>query len=51
MVQFYELEASKKKVFISFAAEKEEILINCDENRLKQVFINMIKNETSHKIT
>lgn len=44
MVQFFELEASKKNIFISFASQKEEILISCDENKLKQVFINLIKN-------
>lgn len=44
MVQFFELEASKKNIFISFASQKEEIIVSCDENKLKQVFINLIKN-------
>ncbi|WP_042346872.1 PAS domain-containing protein [Bacillus massiliigorillae] len=37
-------EAKKKKVQIHFHASEEEFLILCDENRLKQVFLNLVKN-------
>ncbi len=37
-------EAKKKKVEILVTSTEEEILILCDENRLKQVFLNLVKN-------
>ncbi|MEH6943621.1 PAS domain-containing protein [Bacillus sp. JJ722] len=37
-------EAKKKKVQIHLDACEEEFLILCDENRLKQVFLNLVKN-------
>ncbi|CRK83726.1 PAS domain S-box protein [Neobacillus massiliamazoniensis] len=44
VVSLLEFEARKKNVRLSFACEEEIIQIECDENRLKQVFLNFIKN-------
>ncbi|WP_249365307.1 PAS domain-containing protein [Cytobacillus citreus] len=44
VLSLFELEARKKNVDFRFEPKDDEILINCDENRLKQVFINFIKN-------
>ncbi|WP_228460324.1 PAS domain-containing protein [Cytobacillus dafuensis] len=44
VLSLFELEASKKNVDFQFEPKVDEILVNCDENRLKQVFINFIKN-------
>ncbi|MFX3623516.1 MAG: PAS domain S-box protein [Ectobacillus sp.] len=39
-----EFEARKKNVRLHFACEDEIIQVECDEDRLKQVFLNLIKN-------
>ena len=39
-----EFEARKKNVHLHFDCDQEIIQIECDENRLKQVFLNFIKN-------
>lgn len=44
VVSLLEFEARKKHVRLSFDCEHEIIQIECDENRLKQVFLNFIKN-------
>lgn len=44
VVSLLEFEARKKKVRLSFDCNHEIIQIECDENRLKQVFLNFIKN-------
>ncbi|MBO0958387.1 PAS domain S-box protein [Neobacillus sp. MM2021_6] len=44
VVSLLEFEARKKNVRLSFNCNHEIIQIECDENRLKQVFLNFIKN-------
>ena len=44
VVSLLEFEARKKHVKLSFDCQHEIIQIECDENRLKQVFLNFIKN-------
>ncbi|MEW9051049.1 MAG: PAS domain-containing protein [Neobacillus sp.] len=44
VVSLLEFEARKKHVRLSFDCSHEIIQIECDENRLKQVFLNFIKN-------
>ncbi|MFZ7944406.1 MULTISPECIES: PAS domain S-box protein [Bacillaceae] len=44
VVSLLEFEARKKNVRLSFNCNQEIIQIECDENRLKQVFLNFIKN-------
>jgi PAS domain S-box-containing protein len=44
VVSLLEFEARKKHVRLSFDCTHEIIQIECDENRLKQVFLNFIKN-------
>jgi PAS domain S-box-containing protein len=44
VISLLEFEARKKHVRLSFECEHEIIQIECDENRLKQVFLNFIKN-------
>ncbi|CAH2714291.1 Adaptive-response sensory-kinase SasA [Neobacillus rhizosphaerae] len=44
VVSLLEFEARKKNVSLSFDCNEEIIQIECDENRLKQVFLNFIKN-------
>jgi PAS domain S-box-containing protein len=44
VVSLLEFEARKKHVKLSFECPHEIIQIECDENRLKQVFLNFIKN-------
>ncbi|MCL6574354.1 MAG: PAS domain S-box protein, partial [Bacillus sp. (in: Bacteria)] len=44
VVALLEFEARKKNVCLSFECNQEIIQIECDENRLKQVFLNFIKN-------
>jgi PAS domain S-box-containing protein len=44
VVSLLEFEARKKQVKLSFDCPHEIIQIECDENRLKQVFLNFIKN-------
>jgi PAS domain S-box-containing protein len=44
VVALLEFEARKKNVHLSFDCNQEIIQIECDENRLKQVFLNFIKN-------
>ncbi|MDR7075494.1 PAS domain S-box-containing protein [Neobacillus niacini] len=44
VVSLLEFEARKKHVKLSFDCPHEIIQIECDENRLKQVFLNFIKN-------
>ncbi|EKN65793.1 PAS/PAC sensor signal transduction histidine kinase [Neobacillus bataviensis LMG 21833] len=44
VVSLLEFEARKKNVRLSFDCHHEIIQIECDENRLKQVFLNFIKN-------
>jgi PAS domain S-box-containing protein len=44
VVSLLEFEARKKRVKLSFDCLHEIIQIECDENRLKQVFLNFIKN-------
>ncbi|RFU65350.1 PAS domain S-box protein [Peribacillus glennii] len=44
VASFIDFEARKRNVQIHFHAKEEEILVSCDENRLKQVFLNFLKN-------
>ena len=44
VVSMLKFEARKKNVKLDFDATEEIIQIECDENRLKQVFLNFIKN-------
>ena len=44
VVSLLEFEARKKNVHLTFDCNQEIIQIECDENRLKQVFLNFIKN-------
>lgn len=44
VVSFMEFEARKRSVKIGFEYQQDIIQIECDENRLKQVFLNFIKN-------
>ncbi|WP_051591270.1 PAS domain S-box protein [Bacillus sp. UNC438CL73TsuS30] len=44
VVSLLEFEARKKNVRLHFECNQEIIQIECDENRLKQVFLNFIKN-------
>lgn len=44
VVSLLEFEARKKNVKLFFDCNQEIIQIECDENRLKQVFLNFIKN-------
>ncbi|MCM2532033.1 PAS domain S-box protein [Neobacillus pocheonensis] len=44
VVSLLEFEARKKNVRLTFDCNHEIIQIDCDENRLKQVFLNFIKN-------
>lgn len=44
VISFLEFEARKRDVKIRFEYERDIIQIECDENRLKQVFLNFIKN-------
>ncbi|XJZ25790.1 PAS domain S-box protein [Bacillota bacterium Lsc_1132] len=44
VLSLLEFEARKKNVRLHFDCEQEIIQIECDENRLKQVFLNFIKN-------
>ncbi|MBT2699216.1 PAS domain S-box protein [Bacillus sp. ISL-40] len=44
VVSLLEFEARKKNVRLTFDCHHENIQIECDENRLKQVFLNFIKN-------
>ncbi|WP_075981685.1 ATP-binding protein [Bacillus massilinigeriensis] len=44
VISLLEFEAKRRHVKIIFEAEKDMIQIECDEDRLKQVFINLIKN-------
>ncbi|SMQ82062.1 PAS domain S-box-containing protein [Bacillus sp. OV166] len=44
VVSLLEFEARKKNVLLTFDCNHEIIQIECDENRLKQVFLNFIKN-------
>jgi PAS domain S-box-containing protein len=44
VVSLLEFEARKKNVRLTFDCNHEIIQIECDENRLKQVFLNFIKN-------
>jgi PAS domain S-box-containing protein len=44
VVSMLKFEARKRNVKLEFNAEEEIVQIECDENRLKQVFMNFIKN-------
>ena len=44
VVSLLEFEARKKSVCIHFHRDQEIIQVECDEDRLKQVFLNFIKN-------
>lgn len=44
VLSLFEFEAKKRNIQIHFESSHEMIMIDCDENRLKQVFINFIKN-------
>lgn len=44
VLSLLDFEARKKNVRLHFDCDKEIIQIECDENRLKQVFLNFIKN-------
>ncbi|WP_409301081.1 PAS domain S-box protein [Peribacillus sp. SCS-155] len=44
VLSFLEFEARKKEITIHFEYDREQIPVSCDENRLKQVFLNFIKN-------
>jgi PAS domain S-box-containing protein len=44
VLSLLEFEARKKQVNMSFEANEDIIQIECDEDRLKQVFLNFVKN-------
>lgn len=44
VVTFLETQAKKNNIYISFKRPAEEYFIKCDENQMKQVIINLIKN-------
>jgi PAS domain S-box-containing protein len=44
VVSMLNFEARKRNVKLAFEADAEIVQIECDENRLKQVFLNFIKN-------
>lgn len=44
VVSLLEFEARKREVQIRFEFQQDIIQIECDKNRLKQVFLNLIKN-------
>lgn len=44
VLSLLEFDARKKKVRMHFEANKDIIQIECDEDRLKQVFLNFVKN-------
>ncbi|MBT2757065.1 PAS domain S-box protein [Mesobacillus foraminis] len=44
IVSLLEFEARKRRVKLHFDANNDIVQIECDENRLKQVFLNFIKN-------
>ncbi|WP_121612227.1 PAS domain S-box protein [Mesobacillus foraminis] len=44
IVSLLEFEARKRRVKLHFNANNDIVQIECDENRLKQVFLNFIKN-------
>lgn len=44
VLSLVEFEARKRSVRVHFEYEKDIIQIECDENRLKQVFLNFVKN-------
>jgi PAS domain S-box-containing protein len=44
VISFLEFEARKRDVIINLNYEMESINVSCDENRLKQVFLNFLKN-------
>jgi two-component system, sporulation sensor kinase A len=44
VVKLLETEANLKNILFKTDLHNEEIYINCDENQLKQIFINFIKN-------
>ncbi|WP_028400553.1 ATP-binding protein [Ectobacillus panaciterrae] len=44
VVMLMEFEAQKKSVHLHLACKQNTILAECDENRLKQVFLNFVKN-------
>lgn len=43
-VSFLQTEARYKRVSIATEFEAEEVIVQCDENQLKQVFLNIVKN-------
>ncbi|WP_442599699.1 ATP-binding protein [Neobacillus sp. D3-1R] len=51
VISLLSTEASLHNIQIDFLTEHNELLINCEPNQLKQLFINVIKNaiEASHK--
>ncbi|PLS17158.1 PAS domain-containing sensor histidine kinase [Bacillus sp. M6-12] len=44
VLSLVEFEAKKKKVTLDFQCDESFIKVSCDENRLKQVFLNFLKN-------
>ncbi|MFJ7847831.1 PAS domain S-box protein [Peribacillus sp. NPDC097206] len=44
VISLTEYDAKKKNIILFFTSFQEEIHVQCDENRLKQVFLNFIKN-------
>ena len=43
-VSLFTYELKKKKVKLIWSADDEEVFVYCDENRLRQVFLNLLKN-------
>lgn len=43
-ITFLQTEAKYKRVSILTEFEEEEVIVKCDENQLKQVFLNIVKN-------
>ena len=44
VISLFELEANKKNIQIKLEYSSDLLVVDCDENRLKQVFINFVKN-------
>lgn len=44
VLSLVEFEARKRNVQLHFETKEDDILVSCDENRLKQVFLNFLKN-------